>query len=66
VWDPSIDENDSGNSRRDLAARKKRAAARHISLRQFITEAVAEKLQAQASDAQSERLAWAGELRHLS
>jgi len=44
---------------------KAKAAERQIPLRQFITEAVAEKLESKPSDSKSERMNWAGQLRHL-
>lgn len=44
---------------------KAKAAERQIPLRQFITEAVSEKLESKPSDARSERMKWAGRLRHL-
>ncbi len=44
---------------------KAKAAERHIPLRQFVTEAVAEKLEARTADRQSKRLKLAGQLRHL-
>lgn len=44
---------------------KAKAAERQIPLRQFITEAVAEKLDSKPSDSRSERMKWAGQLRHL-
>ena len=44
---------------------KAKAAERQIPLRQFITEAVTEKLDSKPSDSKSERMKWAGQLRHL-
>jgi len=44
---------------------KAKAAERQIPLRQFITEAVAEKLESKPATSKSERMQWAGQLRHL-
>lgn len=44
---------------------KAKAAERQIPLRQFVTEAVSEKLEPKPSDSKSERMKWAGQLRHL-
>ena len=44
---------------------KAKAAERQIPLRQFITEAVSEKLESKPSNSRSERMKWAGQLRHL-
>jgi len=48
-----------------LRRAKARAAELKISLRQFIAEAVAEKVGSMQLNARSERLKWAGQLRHL-
>jgi hypothetical protein len=44
---------------------KAKAAEHRIPLRQFVSEAVAEKLEAKSSDGAKARLALAGKLRHL-
>jgi hypothetical protein len=44
---------------------KARAGQRGVPLRQFVTEAVAEKLKAEAGDGEKTRLRLAGRLRHL-
>ena len=44
---------------------KAKAAERQIPLRQFITEAVVEKLESKPAESRSERMKWAGQLRHL-
>jgi hypothetical protein len=44
---------------------KAKAAERHVSLGQFITEAIVEKLESEPSNAGDERMKWAGQLRYL-